>query len=174
MSPPVARERVHRYEATVVWTGDDGVGTRDYTAYRRDHVIRFPGKPEMLGSSDLALRGDSSRYNPDQLLVASLSACHMLWYLHLAAVGGVVVRSYEDRADGILTLDADGGGRFTEVVLRPRVRIESGEVARARALHEEAHHKCFIANSVNFPVRVEPEVEVASAPHPASDRASAG
>jgi organic hydroperoxide reductase OsmC/OhrA len=155
---------VHRYEATVVWTGDDGVGTRDYTAYRRDHVIRFPGKPDLPGSSDLSYRGDPTRYNPDQLLVASLSACHMLWYLHLAAVGGVVVRGYEDRADGTLVLDADGGGRFTEVVLRPRVQIGPGDVARARALHEEAHRRCFIANSVNFPVRHEPEIEVVAVP----------
>jgi organic hydroperoxide reductase OsmC/OhrA len=160
MATPPARERVHRYEARVLWTGDDGVGTRDYRAYRRDHVVQFPGKPELLGSSDLSFRGDPTRYNPDQLLVASLSACHMLWYLHLAAVGGVVVRGYEDRAHGTLTLDPDGGGRFTEVVLRPRVRIERGEPERARALHEEAHRKCFIANSVNFPVRVEPDLEV--------------
>ncbi len=159
MAAPRPRERIHRYEATVVWTGDTGVGTRDYTAYRRDHVVRFPGKPELTGSSDLSYGGDPGKYNPDQLLVASLSACHMLWYLHLAAVGGVVVRGYEDRAEGTLVLDADGGGRFTEAVLRPRVRIASGGVARARALHEEAHRKCFIANSVNFPVRLEPETE---------------
>jgi len=162
MAPPAARERVHRYEATVVWTGDDGVGTRDYTAYRRDHVIRFPGLPDLPGSSDRSYRGEPTRYNPDQLFVASLSACHMLWYLHLAAVGGVVVRGYEDRADGTLTLEPDGGGRFTEVVLRPRVRIEPGDLERARTLHEAAHRKCFVANSVNFPVRVEPTVEVVS------------
>jgi organic hydroperoxide reductase OsmC/OhrA len=164
MAPSAARERVHRYEATVVWTGDEGVGTRDYTAYRRDHVIRFPGKPDLLGSSDVSFRGDPTRYNPDQLLVASLSACHMLWYLHLAAVGGVVVREYEDRADGTLSLDPDGGGRFTEAVLRPRVRIERGDLARAHALHEDAHRKCFVANSVNFPVRVEPTIEVVPPP----------
>lgn len=168
MAPSAPRERLHRYEATVVWTGDNGVGTRDYTAYRRDHVIRLPGKPDLLGSSDPSFRGDPTRYNPDQLLVASLSACHMLWYLHLAAVGGVIVREYEDRADGTLVMDPDGGGRFAEAVLRPRVRIERGDLARAQALHEEAHRKCFVANSVNFPVRVEPTTEVVPA------RASAG
>jgi organic hydroperoxide reductase OsmC/OhrA len=164
MASSAARERSHRYEATVVWTGDDGVGTRDYTAYRRDHVIRFPGKPDLPGSSDPSYRGDPTRYDPDQLLVASLSACHMLWYLHLAAVSGVVVRSYEDRADGTLVLDADGGGRFTEAVLRPRVRIDAGDPTRAEALHAEAHRKCFVARSVNFPVRVEPTIEVVRRP----------
>ena len=163
MAPAAAPERLHRYEATVVWIGDDGVGTTNYTSYRRDHVIRFPGKPDLPGSSDRAYRGDPTRYNPDQLLVASLSACHMLWYLHLAAVGGVVVRGYEDPAVGTLALDPDGGGRFTEVVLRPRVRIDRGDLARARALHEDAHRKCFVANSVNFPVRVEAEVALAPA-----------
>jgi organic hydroperoxide reductase OsmC/OhrA len=163
MASPTGRPRVHRYEATVVWTGDDGVGTGDSTSYRRDHVIRFPGKPELPGSSDPAFRGDPTRYDPEELLVASLSACHLLWYLHLASVAGVVVRSYGDRADGTLALDPDGGGRFTEVVLRPQVRIERGDLARAHALHEEAHRKCFIANSVNFPVRVDPTVEIAPA-----------
>jgi organic hydroperoxide reductase OsmC/OhrA len=164
MAPSAAHERVHRYEASVVWTGDDGVGTRDYTSYRRDHVIRCAGRPDLPGSSDLLFRGDPTRYNPEQLLVASLAACHMLWYLHLAAVGGVVVREYEDRADGTMVTDADGGGRFTAVVLRPKVRIERGDLARAHALHEEAHRKCFVANSVNFPVGVEPTIEVVPGP----------
>jgi organic hydroperoxide reductase OsmC/OhrA len=150
----------HHYRATVVWTGDEGVGTRDYRAYRRDHIVRVEGKPDLPGSSGLAPRSDPARYNPDELLVASLAACHMLWYLHLAANAGVVVRAYEDPAEGTLVLEADGGGRFTEVVLHPRVRIDRGDPERARALHEEAHRKCFIASSVNFPVRLEPTIEV--------------
>jgi organic hydroperoxide reductase OsmC/OhrA len=159
MSAPTPPSRIHRYAATVEWTGDEGVGTRDYRSYRRDHVVRVAGKPDLLGSSDLSFRGDRTRHNPDELLVVSLSACHMLWYLHLAASAGIVVRAYEDRAEGTMVIDPDGGGRFTEAVLRPRVRIEAGDPARARALHDEAHRKCFVANSVNFPVRHEPTIE---------------
>ncbi len=155
--------RAHAYSVGVVWTGDRGSGTSGYREYGRDHVVRVAGKPELAGSSDPTFRGDATRYNPEELLVASLSACHLLWYLHLASEAGIVVRGYEDAAEGTMEESADGGGRFTSVTLRPRVRIERGDPKRALEIHEAAHAKCFIANSVNFPVRVEPEIAGPSA-----------
>lgn len=147
----------HRYTATVRWTGNLGEGTAGYKAYTRDHEIGAPGKPPLPGSSDPAFRGDASRYNPEELLVASLSACHMLWVLHLCAAAGVIVVDYRDEPEGTMVETGDGGGRFTEVVLRPRVTIRRGaDPALAASLHERAHTLCFIANSVNFPVRHEP------------------
>lgn len=148
----------HAYETTIEWTGNDGEGTRTYRSYRRDHVITVVGKPPLAGSSDPAFRGDPSRYSPEDLLVASLSSCHMLWYLHLCAVNQIVVTGYRDVAGGVMQERDDGSGAFVEVVLRPRVTIGAGsDVAKAHALHHEAHRFCFIANSVNFPVRCEPE-----------------
>ncbi len=173
MSAGARPSRAHHYATTVVWTGDTGVGTRDYTSYRRDHVVRAAGKPDLVGSSDPAFRGDASRYSPEELLVASLSACHMLWFLHLASVAGIVVRGYEDAAEGTMEVAPDGRGRFTEVVLRPSVRIERGDPTKLSALHEEAHAKCFIANSVNFPVRVAPTVGSAGPGQPGPHASSA-
>lgn len=112
------------------------------------------------GSSDPAFRGTPDRYNPEDLLVASLSACHMLFYLHLCATGKVVVTAYEDEASGTMVEVPGTGGHFTEVMLRPRVTISSDDADLAQSLHDKAHHLCFIANSVNFPVRCEPEVVV--------------
>ena len=154
----------HGYEVRMKWTGNDGEGTRTYRSYRRDHVIEGLGKPEIPGSSDPAFRGDPQRYNPEELLVASLSSCHMLSYLHLCAVGRVVVLGYEDAARGAMEEDSTGAGRFTEVELRPVVTIEQGsDAAHALRLHHDAHEKCFIANSVNFPVQVSPRIVFASA-----------
>jgi len=151
--------RRHVFTAEVEWTGDTGSGTSDYRSYRRTHVVRAPGKPDLPGSSAPVFRGDPDRYDPEELLVASLSACHMLWYLHLCAVNGVTVVGYLDRPSGTLVESDDGSGRFHEVVLRPAVRIARGSPDVARSLHEEAHHRCFVANSVNFPVRCEPTIE---------------
>jgi organic hydroperoxide reductase OsmC/OhrA len=149
----------HRYEATLEWTGNLGSGTSSYTAYSRNHLFSQPGKPPIEGSSDPHFRGDAARWNPEELFVASLCACHMLWYLHLCAVARVVVVKYEDRAEGTMVTTPSGEGRFTRVVLRPRVWIAPGSNAEAaRKLHDDAHHKCFIANSVNFEVSHEPEV----------------
>jgi organic hydroperoxide reductase OsmC/OhrA len=147
--------RTHRYATRVEW-GANGGGTKGYARYSRDHSIVAAGKPEILGSSDPLFRGDASRYSPEELLVASLSACHMLWYLHLCAVNRVTVITYLDEATGEMEESADGGGRFVRVVLRPQVTIAAGDRDRALALHDQAHHHCFIANSVNFPVDVEP------------------
>ena len=153
----------HRYQAKTVWTGAADGPTRDYKGYSRAHRIEIPGKPAIEGSSDPAFMGDPARHNPEDMLVAALSACHMLWYLHLCAVKGVVVVAYEDPAEGTMVA-APRDGRFTEVVLRPQVTI-AGDRDRglAKALHERAHAECFIANSVNFPVRCEPEIVTAGA-----------
>jgi organic hydroperoxide reductase OsmC/OhrA len=149
----------HTYEVRVDWTGNDGEGTKTYRGYRRDHIIAAEGKPQIPGSSDPNFRGDAARYNPEELLVASLSACHMLWYLHLCAVNHVTVIEYRDAASGAMAESEDGSGEFVRVLLRPKVRIAAGEDrAKALALHEEAHRCCFIARSVKFPVEVEAEV----------------
>ena len=132
---------------------------RDLRAYSLDYEIGAEGKPVIHGSADPAFRGDRSRWNPEELLVASLSACHKLWYLHLAAEAGIIVTAYTDRAEGVLEVGRDGAGRFKSVVLRPTVTVAAGsDVGKARALHQPAHEKCFIANSVNFPVECEPEI----------------
>jgi organic hydroperoxide reductase OsmC/OhrA len=155
-------DKHHHYRATIVWTGNTGTGTATYRGYERTHELRGEGKPPIPGSSDPNFRGDAARWNPEELLVASLSACHQLWYLHLASAAGVVVTEYIDRAEGEMVETADGGGRFTRVVLRPEVTIQAGsDAAKATALHHDAHAKCFIANSVNFPVEAEPVIRVA-------------
>lgn len=152
----------HDYRVRIEWTGNTGEGTRSYTSYRRDHTVHIAGKSPLACSSDAAFRGDASRHNPEDLLVASLSACHMLWYLHLCAVNQITVLEYVDDAEGSMSLAANGAGKFTRVVLRPAVRIAAGgDAERAQALHEEAHRFCFIANSVNFPVETDaPPVRV--------------
>jgi organic hydroperoxide reductase OsmC/OhrA len=147
----------HQYTTHVRWSAD-GEGTKSYRSYSRNFTIAAQGKPDIAGSSDPAFRGDALRYNPEELLVASLSACHMLWYLHLCSVNEIVVLDYRDAATGTLE-ERDGSGQFVRVTLRPAIKVSPGDdLARAIALHEEAHRLCFIARSVNFPVDVEPEV----------------
>ncbi len=147
----------HTYATTVTWTGNLGTGTSGYRDYRRDHDITTDGAPPIAGSSDPTFRGDPTRWNPEQLLLAALSQCHMLAYLHQCAAKGIIVTDYVDDATGTMTTDASGSGHFTEVVLRPRVTVADPTTAdTATALHDDAHHVCFIANSVNFPVRHEP------------------
>jgi len=149
----------HTYEVRVDWTGNDGSGTKSYTSYRRNHSIASAGKAPIPGSSDPSFRGDPSRYNPEELLVASLSACHMLWYLHLCAVNKITVTDYHDTASGVMEEAPDGSGKFILVELRPVVRISPGDdSAKALALHAEAHRYCFIAKSVNFPVELAPAI----------------
>jgi organic hydroperoxide reductase OsmC/OhrA len=153
--------RAHRYEATVVWTGNRGEGTATYRAYARDHEVTADGRPAIHGSSDPVFRGNPERWNPEQLLVASLSQCHLLEYLHQCAVSGVVVVAYEDHPEGVMTETDGGGGRFTEVTLRPLVTVADPSMTEAaHELHGPAHELCFIANSVNFPVRHEPQARV--------------
>jgi organic hydroperoxide reductase OsmC/OhrA len=155
--------KTHTYTAAVRWTGNTGKGTATYAGYARDHVISAPGKPDLPGSADPAFRGDATRYNPEDMLVASASTCHMLWYLHMAMAAGVVVTAYEDAPVGTMVEDAERGGYFTGITLRPRVTIAAGsDAAKAVAAHDAAHKKCFIANSLNFPITIEPATVVAS------------
>jgi organic hydroperoxide reductase OsmC/OhrA len=151
----------HRYRITVAWTGNRGTGTSGYGQYGREHTISANGKPDIPGSSDPAFRGDASRWNPEDLLLASASACHKLWYLHLCAEAGVRVLAYVDEAQGTM-VDGPDQGKFTHIVLRPRVTIKAGDDrALAQQLHHAAHDKCYIANSVNFPITCEPVIEFA-------------
>jgi organic hydroperoxide reductase OsmC/OhrA len=153
-------KRQHRYATTVTWTGNLGTGTSGYRDYLRSHDIACGQKEAIAGSSDPTFRGDRTRWNPEELFVASLSACHQLWYLHLCADAGVVVESYQDEAVGVMEEAEDGGGKFVEVTLRPQVRVSAAsDHAKAHALHEEAHEKCFLARSVKFPVRCEAVIE---------------
>jgi organic hydroperoxide reductase OsmC/OhrA len=155
----------HFYTTTIQWTGNRGTGTSEYRAYGRDHFLQIEGKPVVPCSSDPVFRGDPTRYNPEELLVAALSACHMLWYLHLCAEQGIVVKEYTDTAIGSMKETENGSGKFTGVVLQPRIKIAAGDVKIAQGLHEHATKMCFIANSVNFPVSHEATVELESATH---------
>jgi organic hydroperoxide reductase OsmC/OhrA len=143
----------------VQWTGNRGSGSSGYRDYGRDHVITAGSKPAIPGSSDAAFLGDAGRWNPEDLLVASACACHKLWYLHLCADAGIVVLDYRDNAEGTM-LDTPQQGRFSQIVLRPHVVIRAGgDVEQAAHLHHVAHEKCYIANSVNFPILCEPVIE---------------
>ncbi|WP_119168738.1 OsmC family protein [Algihabitans albus] len=151
----------HRYEATVTWSAAEQGATTDYKSYGRGYRVEIPGRPDLLGSSDPAFRGDAGRHNPEDLLLAALSGCHLLWYLHLCATSGIVVLDYRDEATGEMQLEKGGGGQFVSARLCPQVTIASGgDVERARALHTEAAAKCFIARSVNFPVHHDPVVSL--------------
>lgn len=159
----MADGRRHAYRATIDWTGSAQGATTDVSSFSREHEVRIDGKPALTGSADPGFRGDATRHNPEDLMVAALSSCHMLWYLHLCAAKGVTVVAYVDAAEGTM-VESPGNGRFTEVVLRPQVTVTAdSDVDRARDLHARAHDECFIANSVNFPVRCEPAIEVATA-----------
>jgi organic hydroperoxide reductase OsmC/OhrA len=146
----------HHYNARVTWTGNRGEGTAHYKGYDRSHNISINNKPDIQGSSDTPFLGDPTRHNPEDLLLASLSACHMLWYLHLCADNGIIVTDYHDEATGTM-LQTEQGGHFTQVTLHPQVTItDSNKISLAIQLHDAAHKNCFIANSCNFPVTHEP------------------
>lgn len=147
----------HLYQTALKWIGNKGEGTKNYRAYDRAYKIEVQGKPIIFGSSDLAFRGDCTKYNPEELLVASLSSCHMLWYLHLCSEAGIVVVRYQDYAVGKMNETKNGSGKFTEAILQPEVTITAeSSLEQAQQLHHEAHKFCFIANSVNFPVICQP------------------
>ncbi|MGC4064717.1 MAG: OsmC family protein [Polyangiaceae bacterium] len=146
----------HSYTSTVVWTGNRGQGTSTYRGYERTWEVQTPGKPVIQCSNDPMLGGDPRRPNPEDLLLASLSACHMLWYLHLAAEAGVVVTGYRDEPIGVGETNPDGAGRFLRVTLHPTIEVSRGtDRTRADAIHREVHRYCFIARSMNFPVDCE-------------------
>ena len=155
----------HRYALTVRWTGNLGAGTSTYRGYSRDHDVEIPGLPVLRGSADPTFHGDRQRYNPEQLLLAALSQCHMLSFLHVAVKRGVVVTAYEDRAEGLMRTNRDGSGQFESVTLKPRVTVaESAAPDLLEELHVEANKVCFIARSVNFPVLHEPTAVVEARP----------
>jgi organic hydroperoxide reductase OsmC/OhrA len=159
----------HGYEISTEWTGDRGTGTSGYREYGRDHVVRSAGKPDIAGSADTTFRGDADRWNPEELLLAALSQCHMLSYLHVAVMNGFTVVAYEDRATCDLDVHRDGSGEITAAVLRPIVTIREPEHAEAaQHAHETASGLCFIARSVSFPVLHEPEVRIAPVVEPAA------
>ena len=141
----------HHYAARLVWTGAERGSTRDYQSYSREYLVEIEGKPPLTGSADPTFRGDASKHNPEDLLVASLAACHMLTYLAECARAGIEVVAYEDQASGKMAFK-DRKMRFVEVTLAPQVTIAAGDLAQAEALHAKAHDGCFIASSVNFPV----------------------
>ncbi len=147
-------DKTHIYRIKTEWTGSRGIGTESYRSYSRDHRIICDGKMDLLLSSDPSFRGDPARHNPEELFLSSLSSCHMLWFLHLAAEHGVVVTQYEDLAEGWMIEQSDGAGRFHDVLLNPQVSTKN-EVEQNvfRELHAKANAKCFIANSCNFPIR---------------------
>lgn len=156
--------RSHLYRTHLIWTGADGdADAKAFRNHNRSYRVEASGKPDIAGSSDKIFRGDAARWNPEDMLVASLSACHHLWYMGLCAAAGIVVLAYEDDADGEMTEEEPGGaGQFVRVTLRPRVTLAPGaDRGKALMLHETAHKNCFVARSVNFPVESEPTVVVA-------------
>lgn len=151
----------HYYKATIKWTGNKGTGTDNYRNYERSHQVVIDSKVDIFCSSDPAFRGDKTKHNPEDFLVSSLSSCHMLWYLHLCSEAGVIVTDYIDNATGIMIETSNGGGRFTEVTLNPIVTVSERHMFdKANELHEKANELCFIANSVNFPVKHNPIVKI--------------
>jgi len=156
------RTKEHHYATTIEWTGNKGEGTSSYQGYERSHTIRVENKAEILASSDPSFRGDAEKYNPEELLLASLSSCHMLWYLHLCSEKKIIVTSYYDHAEATMEETTDGSGRFTSVTLKPRITVSNPEhISLAEELHRTANEKCFIANSVNFKVRHEASINAA-------------
>lgn len=146
-------KRQHNYSATIKWTGNKGKGTSNYKEFERSHTISINNKPDILCSSDPAFLGDKTKYNPEELLLASLSSCHMLWYLHLCSESNIVLTKYIDNPTGIMIEKQNGSGYFSEVSLNPTIIVtENSMIEKAVELHKKANELCFIANSVNFKV----------------------
>jgi len=161
MSTAGDKHHAHEYTARLVWDGNLGEGTSSYTSYGRQHHVEIAGKPDLAGSSDPAFRGDPARHNPEDLFLTSIAACHMLFFLSQCAKRGIRVLAYEDEVRATMTVDARGGGKFTEVTLHPKATLAAGsDVALAARLHETAHELCFIANSCSVPIHHEPTFEV--------------
>ncbi|MCW3161438.1 OsmC family protein [Chryseobacterium oryctis] len=153
--------KIHHYKTTIKWTGNKGTGTNNYRNYERSHTVSIENKPTIECSSDPAFRGDKSKYNPEEMLLSSLSSCHMLWYLHFCSESGVIVTEYIDNATGTMIETPNGSGHFSEVILNPTITVlEESMIEKAKELHHKANEFCFIANSVNFPVKHSPIVLV--------------
>jgi len=149
----------HEYTARIEWTGNTGQGTRSYKSYQRDWQLNTGGKPVIDCSNDPVLGGDPNKYNPEDLLVASVASCHMLWYLHLCSVAGVNVTAYRDIPLATGELLPSGAGRFTVITLRPTITITDGsDEKKALSIHDDIHQYCFIARSINFPVKIEARI----------------
>ncbi|WP_426276615.1 OsmC family protein [Chryseobacterium sp. S-02] len=149
----------HNYKTIIQWTGNKGTGTSNYRDYERSHTISVENKPVIEASSDPAFRGDKTKYNPEEMLLSSLSSCHMLWYLHFCSEAGIIVTDYVDHATGIMEETSNGSGHFTEVILHPTITItDENKIEKAKELHTKANEFCFIANSVNFPVKHIPKI----------------
>jgi organic hydroperoxide reductase OsmC/OhrA len=149
----------HQFRIITQWTGNLGTGTSAYAAYSRDHELTAPGKATRIAGSSAVARGDPSRFNPEELLIGALSACHMMWVLHLCADAGIVITEYSDEATGVMAEHPDGAGEFTRVVLNPRMVIaDASRVQEAISIHDRAHHVCCLARSMNFPVEHHPVV----------------
>ena len=151
----------HKYNSKIEWTGNNGSGTINYKDYERSYDIIIENKPIIKGSSDPAFRGETDKHNPEDLLVSSLSSCHMLWYLHFCSVNNIIVEEYIDNAEGIMFEEKDGKGYFKEVQLNPIVTVKNEEMTeKALELHKKANEYCFIANSVNFKVKHNAKIKV--------------
>lgn len=152
----------HSYSLTLDWQGNKGSGTSSYRAYGRDYVISMEGKPDILGTSDPAFLGDPKKHNPEDMFLASVASCHMLWYLHLASSAGIVVTAYEDKAEAEMVMNKDGSGQFSSITLKPTVTItEPDKAAVAEKIHEDVGTMCFIARSISVPIRHKATIIVA-------------
>ena len=151
--------KTHHYQSEITWTGNLGTGTSGYKEYARSYTISNEQKPVLLGSSDPMFFGDASKYNPEDLLLSSLSACHMLWYLHFCSDKKVIVEEYKDSATAIMQMDSHGSGKFIEATLHPIITLQkTAHIKLAHELHEQAHKFCFIANSLNFDIAIAPTI----------------
>jgi organic hydroperoxide reductase OsmC/OhrA len=151
----------HSYDIEVTWTGNTGTGTSSRRAYSRDHEVAAAGPASLLASADPAFRGDPDRWNPEQLYLASIAQCHMLWYLDLATRAGVIVTAYQDRPTGLMVEEAGGAGQFESVTLRPTVTITAtSDPAAAQELHDRVGDYCFIARSIKTPIHHEVVVRI--------------
>ncbi len=154
---------IHNYKLSTKWTGNQGNGTSNYKDFERSYSIQIKNKPDIFGSSDPEFRGDKTKHNPEELLLASVSFCHMLWYLHLCAENNMVVTDYVDNATVVLEETADGNGKFSAITLNPSITItDQSMLATATELHKKANEFCFVANSLNFKVQHLPIFNIAT------------
>lgn len=149
----------HHYHLKTIWTGNTGKGTSSYRSYERSLTVSVENKVDLLCTSDTAFNSEKTKHNPEELFLASISSCHLLWYLHLCSENGVVVHDYVDFAEGTMIETADGGGHFTQIILCPTIVVGAlSMIEKAHALHQEAHKLCYIANSCNFPIVHKPTI----------------